>query len=85
VLAGNEDEARELALESENRSEAECTFFDAEEIAIVPGDDKTFLPGNGCWRCGVRMENEAYPHCPACIEVIKKEKQSNGMEHGKTA
>ena len=72
VLAKDEDEARELALESEYRSEAECTLFDAEEIVIVPKGDKTFHAGNACMKCGARIKEEMYPHCSGCIEKIKK-------------
>jgi hypothetical protein len=86
VLAKDEDEARDIALEDETpRSEAECTFFDAEEIALVPEDDRTFSPNNGCHRCGQRMEDEHYPHCPQCIEAIKKEKQVTSTDHGHAA
>jgi hypothetical protein len=79
VLAQDEEEARELALEDETpRSEAECTFFDAEEIAVIPDDDETFLPSNGCYRCGKRVDDDlAYPHCSACIEKIKAEREAS--------
>jgi hypothetical protein len=71
VLAKDEDEACDLALESEYRSEAECTFFDAEDIAVIADNDNTFNAGNACMKCGARIEEEMHPHCTACIEAIK--------------
>lgn len=75
LLAEDEDEARDMALETEHRSETECTFFDAEEIAVIPEGDKNFSPCNACETCGIRNDDGGYRHCPACIEKIKARKE----------
>jgi hypothetical protein len=75
VLAKDEDEAREIALQDDtSRSEAECTFFDAEEIAVVSEDDNTFSPSNGCLNCHGRYDDQVCSHCKDCIKKITNDK-----------
>ena len=68
VLAANEEEAREIALETDHRGEPECLNFDADEIKEIPTEDRDFGAVNGCMKCGGLIEEnyDSESYCPAC-------------------
>ncbi len=76
LLAKDEDEARDIALETEMKGEPECHHFDADYIIPVKQDEPDFDAVNACYRCKAVMKDfDEYPHCPSCIEAIKTERR----------
>lgn len=71
VIARDEEQALELALNSDRKGEPRCEHCDAD-VTTVTDDETDFDPVNSCMRCKAVLEDDQYPHCPACIEQIQR-------------
>ena len=78
VLPQSEDEAREIATETEMKGEPDILSFDVEEVDVLIEADKDFSPVNACVKCGGRIEGDQRLNCEMTLRAGKIVYDLNG-------